>query len=104
MLADAVTTMYLSKEERQKLHISTDGVYINADDPANTKLIASMFGKRAKQEKNKQSTNGGKKEAENEQKQPKNEQKSTETTENKQKDDVNSALEDKNDEERMPNE
>lgn len=48
MLADAVTTMYLSKEERQKLPVSTDGLYINADDPANAKLIASMFGKRHK--------------------------------------------------------
>lgn len=54
MLADSITTMYLSKEERQKMNVSTDGIYINADDPANKKLIASMFGKRASKSQDKQ--------------------------------------------------
>ena len=56
MLADSVTTMYLTKEERQKMNVSTDGIYINADDPKNAQLIASMFGKRSKKQTNKQST------------------------------------------------
>lgn len=68
MLADSITTMYLTKEERQKMNISTDGIYINADDPKNAKLIASMFGKRSKKQTNKQSTNNEEKIATSEQK------------------------------------
>lgn len=43
LIADFVTTVYLSDEERKKLHIFDDKEYINADDPKNKDLIRSMI-------------------------------------------------------------
>ena len=42
LMADAITTVYLSKEEKKKLHIPTDRTYINGDDPNNMQKIKSM--------------------------------------------------------------
>nr|DAE23381.1 MAG TPA: hypothetical protein [Myoviridae sp. ctcPl3] len=42
LLADAVTSIYLSDEERKKLHIPMDRNVIKADDPENIEKIMSM--------------------------------------------------------------
>lgn len=42
LMADAITTVYLSKDEIRKLHISTDRNYINGDDPGNMEKIKAM--------------------------------------------------------------
>ena len=42
LMADAVSTVFLSKEEMKKLHISQDRKFINADDPQNIAKIKSM--------------------------------------------------------------
>lgn len=42
LMADAVSTVFLSKEEMKKLHISQDRTFINADDPQNIAKIKSM--------------------------------------------------------------
>lgn len=42
LLADSVSSVYLSDEERKKLNIRDGGEVINADDPKNLKLIKSM--------------------------------------------------------------
>lgn len=96
MLADSITTMYLSKEERQKMNVSTDGIYINADDPASKKLIASMFGKRAPKSQNKQTTNREEKVATNRQKQPNSDENNTKTTTKQARKSKNSAKSDQN--------
>jgi len=96
MLADSITTMYLSKEERQKMNVSTDGIYINADDPANKKLIASMFGKRASKSQDKQTTNGAEKAATMEQKQPDSDENSPKTNPKQARIGKNSAKSDQN--------
>lgn len=43
LMADAITTIYLSAEERKELHIFDNVEYINADDPKNKELIRSML-------------------------------------------------------------
>ena len=42
LMADAITSVYLSDEERKKLHIPKDRTFINADDPENMKKIMAM--------------------------------------------------------------
>lgn len=42
LFADAITTVYLSEEERNKLH-SGEGEIINADDPENKDLIRKLI-------------------------------------------------------------
>ena len=42
LLADAITTVYLSDDERKKLGRG-DGEVINADDPANRDLVRRMI-------------------------------------------------------------
>ena len=42
MFADAITTVYLSDEERKKLGRG-DGKVVNADDPKNRELIRKMI-------------------------------------------------------------
>lgn len=42
LLADSVSSVYLSDEERKELNIHDGGEVINADDPKNIKLIKSM--------------------------------------------------------------
>lgn len=101
MLADSVTTMYLSKEERQKMNVSTDGIYINADDPANKKLIASMFGKRTPKPQDKQTTNNQEKAATTEQKQPDSSGNNPKTNPKRARKGKNSAKSDQNSKEEM---
>lgn len=43
LLADASTSVYLSKEERKQLKISTDRTFIDAGDPANKERIRKML-------------------------------------------------------------
>lgn len=42
LMADAVTSIYLSKKEMKKLHIPKRGSFINGDDPSNMEKIKSM--------------------------------------------------------------
>ena len=42
LMADAITTVYLSEDERKKLDRG-DGMVINADDPANRDLVRRMI-------------------------------------------------------------
>lgn len=42
LTADAITSIYLSEEERKKLHVPADRSIINADDPSNMEQIMSM--------------------------------------------------------------
>ena len=44
MLADQLTSIYLSDKEQRRCHISNDRDIINADDPANNERIMRMFG------------------------------------------------------------
>ena len=48
MMCDTVTSVFLTKEERSKIGVSTDKIFINADDPEQAKKIARMFGKKKK--------------------------------------------------------
>jgi len=43
MLADQVTSIYLTKEERHRAHVLSDRHHLRADDKANNALIAQMF-------------------------------------------------------------
>lgn len=43
LMADSITTIYLSEEERKKLNIYDDSEVINADDPKNRELIRRML-------------------------------------------------------------
>ena len=43
LMADAITTIYLSAEERKQLHIFDNKEYINADDPKNKELIRELL-------------------------------------------------------------
>lgn len=43
LMADAITTIYLSEDERKKLNIHDDSEVINADDPKNKELIRRML-------------------------------------------------------------
>ncbi|WP_106828062.1 hypothetical protein [Parabacteroides pacaensis] len=43
LMADAITTVCLSAEERKQLHIFDDKEYINADDPKNKELIRELL-------------------------------------------------------------
>lgn len=43
LMADAITTIYLSVEERKQLHIFDNVEYINADDPKNKELIRELL-------------------------------------------------------------
>lgn len=43
LLADASTSVYLSKEDRKKLKISTDRTIIDANDPANVERIRQIL-------------------------------------------------------------
>ncbi len=42
LLADAVTSVYLTDDEKRKAHITSDRTRIKADDPSNEALIKSM--------------------------------------------------------------
>ena len=43
LMADAITTVYLSEDERKKLNIYDDSEVINADDPKNRDLMRRML-------------------------------------------------------------
>lgn len=43
LMADAITTIYLSEDERKKLNIYDDSEVINADDPKNKELVRRML-------------------------------------------------------------
>lgn len=43
LMRDATTTSYLSEEERRKAHLSTDGISLRADDPANSEYIKTLL-------------------------------------------------------------
>lgn len=43
LMADSITTIYLSEDERKKLNIYDDSEIINADDPKNRELIRRML-------------------------------------------------------------
>ena len=43
LLADSVTSVYLTKEERKKLHLPDDGVTIDGNDPGNRERIRQML-------------------------------------------------------------
>lgn len=43
LLADAITTIYLTAEERKELNIFDNKEHINADDPKNRELIKAML-------------------------------------------------------------
>lgn len=43
LMADAITSVHLSKEEMKKLHISPDRTFISGDDPENLEKIKNMF-------------------------------------------------------------
>ena len=64
MMCDSVTSVFLTKEERSKIGVSTDKIFINADDPEQAKKIAQMFGKKKKKstQKDPKETNMGQKE------------------------------------------
>lgn len=51
LMSDASTSVFLTKEERKGLNISTDGVFLNMDDPETKKKIAQMYGKKKKNNK-----------------------------------------------------
>ena len=40
--ADAVTSVYLTDEERKEARIKTGRTFINADDPANAAIIKAL--------------------------------------------------------------
>lgn len=42
LMADCVTSVYLTDDERKKVHISSDRSFISGDDPRNMELIKSM--------------------------------------------------------------
>lgn len=42
LMADAITSVYLTKEERKRMNIPDDTTFINADDPKNIDRIKSM--------------------------------------------------------------
>lgn len=42
LMADCVTSVYLTDDERKKIHISSDRNFISGDDPRNMELIKSM--------------------------------------------------------------
>lgn len=42
MLADSITTMYLSKDDAKKCGVSTDGIVIKMDDPRNKEKIKQL--------------------------------------------------------------
>lgn len=42
LLADCVTSVYLTDDERKKVHLSSDRNFISGDDPRNMELIKSM--------------------------------------------------------------
>lgn len=42
LMADCVTSIYLTDDERKKVHISSDRNFISGDDPRNMELIKSM--------------------------------------------------------------
>ena len=48
MMCDSVTSVFLTKEESSKIGVSTDKIFINADDPKQAERIARMFGKKKK--------------------------------------------------------
>ena len=64
MMCDSVTSVFLTKEERSKIGVSADKIFINADDPEQAKKIAQMFGKKKKKstQKDPKETNMGQKE------------------------------------------
>lgn len=64
MMCDSVTSVFLTKEERSKIGVSADKIFINADDPEQAKKIAQMFGKKKKKStpKDPKETNMGQKE------------------------------------------
>lgn len=72
MMCDSVTSVFLTKEESSKIGVSTDKIFINADDPKQAERIARMFGKKKK--KNTQNTP---KETESEPTEAKDEQQSS---------------------------
>lgn len=43
LMADSITTIYLSEDERKKLNIFDDSEIINADDPKNRELMRRML-------------------------------------------------------------
>jgi hypothetical protein len=43
MLSDSVQSVYLSEEERKKLHYTKGGQVIKADDPRNAALVKAFF-------------------------------------------------------------
>lgn len=43
LMADVITTIYLSEDEHKKLNVFDDSEVIHADDPGNRKLIRRMF-------------------------------------------------------------
>ena len=43
LMAAAITTVYLSEDERKKLNIFDDSEVVNADDPKNKELIRRML-------------------------------------------------------------
>lgn len=43
LMADAITIIYLSTDERKQLHIFDNKEYINADDPKNKELIRELL-------------------------------------------------------------
>lgn len=43
LIADAIQTVYLTDDELAKAHISTDGVYINGDDPNSINIIRELI-------------------------------------------------------------
>lgn len=45
LMNDAITSTYLTKEEKKKARVSTDGIVIKADDPNNNDYIRTLFGK-----------------------------------------------------------
>jgi len=45
LLADAIQTVYLSEDERKKLHIPDDREVINASDPKNAERVKEILGK-----------------------------------------------------------
>ena len=51
LMSDASTSVFLTKEERKKINISTDRVFLNMDDPETKKKIAQMYGKKKKNNK-----------------------------------------------------
>lgn len=48
LMSDSVTSVFLTKEERGKVNISTDRIYLNADDPQTKQQIKKLYGKKKK--------------------------------------------------------